>query len=223
VPLAATGRLGLPGVAEARKPQVELQRNGRASRGNLRGGRETPHLAGGLPPSGVQRRLDPILRHGYASELGRCRDSDDITLHQEMLALFTKYGIHQTRTGAEVYPILSAFRIVTGDPDEEEETGGCGREVINQDELDALGARYYQVSDKWAKELKVLAAKWLKTGTNPITAVTPASPVATPALRPRVKLVAATAMPSRSWGVVLSGAPKGRRPGKGHPPVPQES
>src|ERR1039458_1425838 len=89
--------------------------------------------------------------NGYASELGRCRDSDDITLHQEMLAIFPQYGIHQTRTGAKVYPILREFRIVTGDPDEEEETGGCGREVINQDELDGLGAPSSQGGRKSGK------------------------------------------------------------------------
>jgi hypothetical protein len=161
--------------------------------------------------------------NGYASQAGRCRGSDDIALHQEMLALFTKYGIHQTRTGAEVYPILREFRIVTGDPDEEEETGGCGREVINQDELDALGARYYQVSDKWAKELKVLAAKWLKTGTNPIATVMPAPPVATPALRPRVKLVGRDGNAFTIMGVVSAALRKAGAPEKAIRQYRQES
>jgi hypothetical protein len=107
-----------------------------------------------------------------------------------MLALLTKYGIHQTRTGAAVYPILREFRVVIGDTEEEEDGGGCGcQEVINGDELDALDNRYYKICDSWAKELKVLAARWLKTGTNPIAAVSPAPPVTTPAPRPRVKLV----------------------------------
>jgi hypothetical protein len=140
-----------------------------------------------------------------------------------MLALFTKYGIHQTRTGAEVHPILREFRIVSGDPDEEEETGGCGREVINQDELDALGARYYKVSDKWAKELKVLAAKWLKTGTNPIAAVTPAPPVATPALRPRVKLVGRDGNAFTIMGVVSAALRKAGAPEKAIRQYRQES
>jgi hypothetical protein len=127
--------------------------------------------------------------NGYASKAGRCRDSDDITLHREMLALLTKYGIHQTRTGAAVYPILREFRVVIGDTEEEEDDGGCGcQEVINGDELDALDDRYYKICDPWAKDLKVLAARWLKTGTNPIAAVSPAPPVTTPAPRPRVKL-----------------------------------
>jgi len=127
--------------------------------------------------------------NGYASEEVR-RGSDDITLHKELLALFTKYGIHQTRTGAEVYPILFEFRIVIGDSEEEEDGGGSGcQEVINGDELDALDDRYFKICDQWAKELKALAARWLKTGTNPMVAVTPAPPVTTPAPRPRVKLV----------------------------------
>jgi hypothetical protein len=128
--------------------------------------------------------------NGYASEAGRRRGSDDITLHREMLALFTQYGVHQTRTGAEVYSILREFRVVLGDPEEEEDGGGCDcQEVINGDELDALDKRYYKICGQWAKELKVLAARWLKTGTNPIAAVTPPPPATTPAPRPRVKLV----------------------------------
>jgi hypothetical protein len=128
--------------------------------------------------------------NGYASEAGRGRDSDDITLHQGILALFTRYGIHQTRTGAEVYPILREFRVVIGDVEEEEDGGGRAcQEVINGDELDALDDRYYKICDEWAKELKVLAARWLKTGTNPIAAISPVPPVTQPAPRPRVKLV----------------------------------
>lgn len=129
--------------------------------------------------------------NGYASrERGR-RDSDDITLHQEMLALFAKYGLHQAKVGAEVYSVMRDFRIVLGDPaDGEEDEDGCGwQEAVNGDELNALDARYYKVCDQWAEEIKVLAARWLKTGTNPIAAIIPTPPVTLPAPRPRVKLV----------------------------------
>jgi len=129
--------------------------------------------------------------NGYAGRERRRCDSDDITLHREMLALFAKYGLHQTKTGTEVYSIMDEFRIVLGDPTEgEEDEDGCGcQEVVNGDELNALDARYYKLCDQWAKELKVLAARWLKTGNNPIAAVMPAPPVTPPAPRPRVKLV----------------------------------
>ena len=52
--------------------------------------------------------------NGYASQERHQRCSDDVALHREMLALFTKYGMHQTRTGTEVHRIFSEFRIVIG-------------------------------------------------------------------------------------------------------------
>lgn len=133
--------------------------------------------------------------NGYASGEGGClRDHDeDILLHKGMLALAGKYGLHQSDIGSHVYTILAEFRIVrSADSDEDEEDGGCGcsaGEIANTDELDALDDRYYAVNEKWVKELKILAAKWLKTGTNPITDADPLPQLKKPAPRPRVKLV----------------------------------
>jgi len=133
--------------------------------------------------------------NGYASGEGGClRDHDeDILLHKGMLALAVKYGLHQSDIGSHVYAILAEFRIVrSADSDEDEEDGGCGcssGEIANTDELDALDHRYYAVNEKWVKELKILGAKWLKTGTNPITDAGPLPQLKKPAPRPRVKLV----------------------------------
>lgn len=131
--------------------------------------------------------------NGYASGGGGCfhHHDEDILLHQEMLALAVKYGLHQSETGSEVCAILAAFRIVRDDePETEEEDAGCRRgEVANANELDALDARYYAVNEKWVKEIKVLTARWLKSGTNPITEIRPLPKANTPAPRPRVRLV----------------------------------
>jgi hypothetical protein len=131
--------------------------------------------------------------NGYASGEGGCfhHHDEEIPLHKEMLAVAGKYGLHQSEIGSAVYAILAGFRIVLGDDSEsEEEDTGCRRgEVSNTDEMDALDARYYAVNEKWVKELKVLAAKWLKTGTNPITDSRPLPQPNKPIPRPRVKLV----------------------------------
>ncbi|ODU24105.1 MAG: hypothetical protein ABS95_02310 [Verrucomicrobia bacterium SCN 57-15] len=131
--------------------------------------------------------------NGYASGEGGCfhRHDEDILLHKEMLTLAGKYGLHQSETGSTIYAILAAFRIVLCDDSEsEEEDDGCRQgDVSNTDELDALDARYYAVNEKWVKALKVLAAQWLKGGTNPITEIGPLPPRNKPASRPRVKLV----------------------------------
>lgn len=130
--------------------------------------------------------------NGYASGEGGCfhRHDEDILLHKEMLALAGKYGLHQLETGAEIFAILAAFRIVVSDASEsEDEDDDCQRgEVSNTDELDALDARYYAVNGKWMNELKVLAAKCLKTGTNPITDIGPLPQLNKPIPRPKVKL-----------------------------------
>jgi hypothetical protein len=133
--------------------------------------------------------------NGYAGgEGGRQRHPDeDILLHKEMLVLAGKYGLHQSDIGSQVYTILAEFRIVpVGDSEDDEKDGcrGCRYgEVANTDELDALDHRYYAVNEKWVKELKMLAAKWLKTGTNPIADAGPLPQLKKPAPRPRVKLV----------------------------------
>ncbi len=132
------------------------------------------------------------FHNGYANGEGGCfhQHDEDILLHKEMLALASKYGLHQLETGAEIFAILAAFRIVVSDASEsEDEDDDCQRgEVSNTDELDALDARYYAVNGKWMKELKVLAAKWLKTGTNPITDIGPLLQLIKPVPRPKVKL-----------------------------------
>lgn len=130
--------------------------------------------------------------NGYASEerVRFPRYDEDILLHKEMLALFGRYGLHQSQIGSEIYTLLAAFRIVVSDGSEDEEDDGCQRnEISNLDELDALDFRYYAVNEKWVRELKILAAKWLKTGSNPITDVGPLPKPDKPASRPRVKLV----------------------------------
>lgn len=131
--------------------------------------------------------------NGYASGEGGCfhHHDEDILLHREMLALFGKYGLHQLEIGSEIYAILAAFRIVRNDdPETGEEDDGCrSGGVSNTDELDALDARYYAVNEKWVKTLKVLAAKWLKGGINPITDVGPLPQLHKPIPRPQVKLV----------------------------------
>lgn len=131
--------------------------------------------------------------NGYASGEGGCfhHHDEDILLHREMLVLFGKYGLHQSEIGSEIYTILAALRIVLSDGSEsdEEDDGGQHGEVSNTDELDALDTRYYTVNKKWVKELKVLAAKWLKGGINPITEIGPLPQLNSPVPRPRVKLV----------------------------------
>ena len=131
--------------------------------------------------------------NGYASGEGECfhHHDEDILLHREMLALLGKYGLHRLEVGSEIYAILAAFRIVLNDDTEyEEEDNGCRRgDVSNTDELDALDTRYYAVNEKWVKELKVLAAKWLKGGINPITEIGPLPQFSKPVPHPRVKLV----------------------------------
>lgn len=151
--------------------------------------------------------------NGYASQERHQRGTDDIALHKEMLALFAKYGLHQGRPGTEVYRIFSEFRIVIADVEDEEDAGGSARqEVSNGAELEALDDRYYKVCDQWAKELKVLAARWLKTGTNPVGVVAPAPPVARPALRPRVKLVGRDGNAFTIMGVVSAALRKAGAP-----------
>jgi len=150
--------------------------------------------------------------NGYASQERHQRGSDDITLHKEMLALFTKYGLHQSRTGNEVYRIFSEFRIVIADVEDEEDAGGSGQDISNGAELEALDDRYCKVCDQWAKELKVLAARWLKTGTNPVAAVAPAPPVPRPAPRPRVKLVGRDGNAFTIMGVVSAALRKAGAP-----------
>lgn len=129
--------------------------------------------------------------NGYASGEGGCHHHDeDILLHKEMLALIGGYGLHLSEIGLEVYAILAAFRIVRDDESEtEDEDDGCRRgEVANTDDLDVLDARYYAVNAKWVKDIKVLTARWLKSGTNPITEIRPLPKANKPAPRPRVKL-----------------------------------
>ena len=131
--------------------------------------------------------------NGYASGEGGClhHHDEDILLHKEMLALVGKYGLHQSDTGSQIYALLAEFRIVLGgesQDDDEDESCRHG-EVTNTDELDALDDRYYAVNEKWVRELKVLAAKWLKTGNNPITSVSPVRQLIKPVPRPRVRLV----------------------------------
>ncbi len=131
--------------------------------------------------------------NGYASGEGGCfrRHDEDILLHREMLALFGKYGLHQSEIGSAIYAILAAFRIVLNDDTEcEGEDDDCRRDdVSNTDELDALDTRFYAVNEKWVKELKVLAARWLKGGINPITGIGPLPRLDKPDSRPWVKLV----------------------------------
>ncbi len=131
--------------------------------------------------------------NGYASGEEGCfrRHDEDLPLHREMLNLFGKYGLHQSELGSEIYAVLAAFRIVLNDDTEcEEEDDDCRHgDVGNTDELDALDARYYTVNEKWVKQLKVLAAKWLKRGINPITEIGPLPQSNSPVPRPQVKLV----------------------------------
>ncbi len=131
--------------------------------------------------------------NGYASGEGECfhHHDEDILLHKEMLALAVKYGLHHSEIGLEVHAILAAFCIVGDDESEtDDEDDGCRRgEVANANELDALDARYYAVNEKWVKEIKVLTARWLKSGTNPITEIRPLPKPNKPAPRPRVRLV----------------------------------
>lgn len=130
--------------------------------------------------------------NGYASGEGRGlqHPDEDILLHKEMLALAGKYGLHQSEVGAEVWGILAEFCIVLGTDSAGDEDEGCGRgEVANTDELDALDTRYYAVNEKWVKSLKVLAVKWLKTGTSPLTDIGPLPRQEKPVPRPRVRLV----------------------------------
>ena len=129
--------------------------------------------------------------NGYASGDRGCshHHDEDIPLHKEMVALTGKYGLHQSETGSEVYAILAAFRIILNDDSEDEEDSRGHGEVSNTDELDALDTRYYAVNEKWVKELKVLAAKWLKTGINPIAKIGPLPRLNKPAPRSRVHLV----------------------------------
>jgi len=131
--------------------------------------------------------------NGHASGERGCfhPHDEDILLHKEMLALAGKYGLHQSETGSETYAVLAALRIALNDDSLSEEVeDGCRHgEVSNTDDLDALDARYYAVNEKWVKELKVLAAKWLKTGNNPILVAGPLAPLNKTAPRPSVKLV----------------------------------
>lgn len=129
--------------------------------------------------------------NGYASEerVRFPRYDEEILLHKEMLALFGRYGFHQSPIGSEVYAILAAFRITVSDGDDEENDDCEGREISNLDELHDLDSRYYALNEKWVKEVKVLAARWLKTGANPITDIGPLPKRKKTASRPQVKLI----------------------------------
>lgn len=133
------------------------------------------------------------FENGYASgeRRGFHHREQNLLLHKEMLALAVKYGLHQSESGAQVYGILAEFRIVLGNDHEEgrEDDGRRHDEVSNTDELDALDTRYYALNEKWVEALKVLAAKWLKTGTNPTVVADPPPEPQKPSLQPRVKLI----------------------------------
>ena len=116
--------LGYRGAAEAREPQLELRRNGRASREAY----GEPSLVPSFwAPATIrfETAVGPFTSTtDTPAETGRGRDSDDITVHQGDAGALTQNGIHQTRPGPRRIPSCRESRIVIGDTEEEEDGGG---------------------------------------------------------------------------------------------------